>query len=149
MKKYFLMIGILGLIMVGCHKEEEENVGNGGNGGGADTSAVVVKHNVELVYGDGRYQNIAMDTIRKYNADETVDTIFMIPQPYNDFSTNTTQYLQYLVNRLRARHNVNPDKVFGKGELQLDSDATLDHPEIVRFFEDTLRYHVTYYGQAK
>lgn len=105
---------------------------------------VVQKHNVELVYGDGQYQNIAMDTIRKYNADETVDTIFMIPQPYNDFSTTSTSGLQGLVNRLRDRYNVNTAKVRGKGELQLQNSSIENNPEIVRFFRDTLGYKVTY-----
>lgn len=106
---------------------------------------VVQKHNVELVYENGQYQNIAMDTIRKYNADETVDTIFMVPRYYNDFSTDQTQSLQGLVNRLRDRHNVNPAKVRGKGELQLNSASVADNYEIVRFFRDTLGYDVTYY----
>ena len=102
------------------------------------------KHNVELVYRAGEYQNIAMDTIHKYNDDETVDSIFMVAQPYNDFATMSTTGLQGLVHRLRDRHNVNPAKVFGKGELQLKSSSTLNNPEIVRFFRDTLGYTVTY-----
>ena len=141
MKKIVLMMLAAGvMMMVGCKKTEEVEGPTGGNG--TDTAAVV-KHNVELVYENGQYQNIAMDTIRKYNADETVDTIFMVPRYYNDFSTAQTQSLQGLVNRLRDRHNVNPDKVFGKGELQLNNDAVT--AEIVRFFEDTLRYNVTYH----
>ena len=102
------------------------------------------KHNVELVYGDGQYQNIAMDTIRKYNDDETVDSIFMVPQPYNAFSTTSTAGLQGLVHRLRDRHNVNPAKVFGKGELQLKETSVSNNYEIVKFFRDTLGYTVTY-----
>lgn len=151
MKKIVLILAVgvvMMVVMASCHKDEDNN--NNTNTTPQDTTQTTTqKHNVELVFENGQYQNIAMDTIRKYNADETVDTIFMVPRYYNDFSTAQTPSLQGLVNRLRDRHNVNPDKVFGKGELQLDSDATLDHPEIVRFFEDTLRYHVTYYGQAK
>ncbi len=104
------------------------------------------KHNVELVYGDDsdtQWQNISIDTLQKYNNDPTVDTIFMIPEMYNQFSTNSINGLKYIVPRLRERHNVNPDKVFGKGELQLQQSSVQNNLEIVRFFRDTLRYNVT------
>lgn len=104
------------------------------------------KHNVELVYGDKpstNWQHIEMDTIYKYNADPTVDTIFMIPTYYNQFNETSTNGLKTLVKKLRERHNVNPNKVFGKGELQLKSESIINNPEIVRFFADTLRYNVT------
>ncbi len=104
------------------------------------------KHNVELVYGTNpniQWQNISMDTINKYNSDKTVDTIFMIPEIYNQYSTISTTGLKNLVNLLRERHNVNPKKVFGKGELQLKAESIINNPEIVRFFADTLRYNVT------
>lgn len=113
---------------------------------------VVQKHNVELVYGanvNTAWQNISLDTIRKYNADETVDTIFMIPELYNQYSTVSTNGLQSVITRLRERYNVNPAKVRGKGELQLWNQAVLDNPEIVRFFADTLKYNVTYRNTAK
>lgn len=104
------------------------------------------KHNVELVYGTNpniQWQNISMDTINKYNSDKTVDTIFMIPEIYNQYSTISTTGLKNLVGKLRERHNVNPNKVFGKGELQLKAESIINNPEIVRFFADTLRYNVT------
>ncbi len=105
------------------------------------------KHNVELVYGrnnETQWQNISMDTLYKYNSDPTVDTVFMVPEVYNQFSTlQTSQLKNYLIPLLRERHNVNPNKVFGKGELQLKSESIINNPEIVRFFADTLRYNVT------
>lgn len=100
------------------------------------------KHNVELKYKSG-LQGIEMDSIYKYNSDPTVDTIFMIPEMYNLFSTLTTNQLKTRVNLLRERHNVNPNKVFGKGELQLKNESIMNNLEIVRFFADTLRYNVT------
>ena len=106
------------------------------------------KHNVELVYQTG-LQGVEMDSIYKYNSDPTVDTIFMVPDHYNLFSTLTTNQLKTRVNLLRERHNVNPDKVFGKGELQLWNQSVLNNPEIVRFFADTLKYDVTYYNTTK
>ena len=103
------------------------------------------KHNVELKY-DGRTNegcvNIAMDTIYKYNADPRVDTIFMIPEPKTQFSTWNRTQMQGAVNYLRERHNINPNKVFGKGDLKLNSVVLDQHPEIVRFFADTLKYNV-------
>lgn len=128
----------------GCEKDPvKPNNGNNNN---------QQKHNVELVYGTNpniQWQNISMDTINKYNSDKTVDTIFMIPEIYNQYSTISTTGLKNLVGKLRERHNVNPDKIFGKGEMQLDADAVRDNYEIVRFFADTLKYKVTYYNHAK
>ncbi len=104
------------------------------------------KHNVELVYGqnvDTQWQNISMDTLYKYNSDPTVDTIFMIPEMYNQYSTVSTNGLKTIISKLRQRHNVNPNKVFGKGELQLKNESIMNNPEIIRFFADTLKYNVT------
>ena len=100
------------------------------------------KHNVELVY-ENIEQDLPISTISEYNSNESVDTIFMVPDHYNQFSTNSTNGLKNIVKKLRERHNVNPKKVFGKGELQLKAESTINNPEIVRFFADTLRYNVT------
>ena len=146
MKKIvFLMLAAGVVMMVGCKKTEE---GDGPSGGNGTDTAAVVKHNVELVYGQAlaQWQNISIDTLQKYNNDKEVDTIFMIPENYNQYSTVSTNALKNIASALRERHNVNPDKVFGKGELMLGNDETIDHPEIRRFFEDTLRYNVTYLG---
>ena len=142
MKKFVLMMLAVGVVMmVGCKKTEE---GDGPSGGNGTDTAAVVKHNVELRY-DGRTDegciHLAMDTIRKYNDDKSVDTIFLIADPYDQFSTFGTQFMQEAVNYLRERHEVNPDKVFGKGDLKLSS-IMVDHPEIVSFFADTLKYNV-------
>lgn len=110
------------------------------------------KHNVELKYGkmpSTQWQNISLDTLNKYNADPTVDTIFLIPEMYNQYSTFSTTQLQTLITKFRPRHDVNPNKVFGKGELQLKASSVVDNPEIVKFFQDTLGYYVTYNTQAK
>ena len=144
MKKIvFLMLAAGVVMMVGCKKTEE---GEGPSGGNGTDTAAVVKHNVELVYGanvNTAWQNISLDTIRKYNDDPTVDTIFMVPELYNQYSTVSTNGLQSVITRLRERHNVNSDKVFGKGELQLQHSSIENNPEIVMFFRDTLRYNVT------
>lgn len=104
------------------------------------------KHNVELVYGKDyttQWQNISLDTLNKYNKDETVDSIFMILEKTNQFATlSATPFKNIIVPELRKRHNVNPNKVFGKGDLKLSSVVLDQHQEIVRFFADTLRYNV-------
>lgn len=103
------------------------------------------KHNVELKYNsrtEGGMQNVSMDTINKYNKDETIDSIFMIPDPIDQFATNNATQMQNAVKYFRERHNVNPKKVFGKGDIVLDYMVKDQHPEIVRFFADTLKYNV-------
>ena len=97
---------------------------------------------MELVY-ENIEQDLPINTIYQYNSDQTVDTIFMVPQSQTQYSTTPTYGLKILVNKLRERHNVNPNKVFGKGELQLKSESIINNPEIVRFFADTLKYNVT------
>ena len=131
----------------GCEKENTTPNNNGGNGGtnpGGGTQPQ--KHNVELVYGKNEetaWNNISMDTLYKYNEDRTVDSIFMIPEMTNQFSTYSTNQLKYIIPLLRQRHNVNPKKIFGKGELQLKNESIMNNPEIIRFFADTLKYNVT------
>ncbi len=152
MKKNVLFGAAVALLFAfgACTKDAPNNGGT--TSGGGTTPQPQPKHNVELVYNtnpDTQWQNILLDTIRKYNADRYVDTIFMVPDHYNQFSTFSTNQLRYIIPLLRERHNVNPDKVFGKGELQLDADAVRDNNEIVRFFADTLKYKVTYYNHAK
>lgn len=139
-------LGALLLMATSCEKDNNEPNRNN------PSTPQQPKHNVELVYGDNdetNWQHLAMDTLYKYNADPTVDTIFMVPEVYNQFSTLPTNGLKYAVGLLRERHNINPNKVFGKGELQLWNQAVLNNPEIVRFFADTLKYEVTYRNTAK
>lgn len=123
----------------GCEKDPvKPNNGNNNNN--------QQKHNVELVYGklpSTQWQNISLDTLYKYNMDPTVDTIFMIPEMYNQYSTFSTNQLKTLVTKLRPHHIVNPKKILGKSELQLKAESIINNPEIVRFFADTLRYNVT------
>lgn len=163
MKKIvFLMLAAGVMMMVGCKKTEEGDGPSGGNGTDTvtptqptDTTQVgpLAHRNVVLVYGyncddENQWRNISLDTLRKYSADTTVDTIFMIPEMYNQYNACTTAQLQYIIPKFRERRNVNPEKIRGRGELQLWNQATLNHPEIVRFFQDTLRYNVTYRGTA-
>lgn len=141
------MVAIAGVsvtLVVSCDKDED--------GQNQEQPPQPQKHNVELVYGNKpstNWQHIEMDTIYKYNSDPTVDTIFMIPEYYNQFTSLSASGLKNLANKLRERHNVNPNKVFGKGELQLHDEAVAGHPEILKFFADTLKYDITYYSQAK
>ena len=134
-------------VFVSCEKDPQPSP-NGGNNNNPQPQ----KHNVELVYGkksDTQWQNISMDTLYKYNSDPTVDTIFMIPEVYNQYSAFSTNQLNSIRTKLRERHNVNPNKIFGKGEMQLWNQSVINNPEIVRFFADTLKYNVTYRNTSK
>jgi hypothetical protein len=128
-------------VFVACEKDPVKPNENGGNGGNTQQ-----KHNVELVYGKDyttQWQNISLDTLNKYNKDETVDSIFMIPEQTNQFATlSATPFKNIIIPKLRERHNVNPKKVFGKGDLELSGVILDQNPEIVRFFADTLKYNV-------
>lgn len=127
-------------VFVSCEKDPVKPDNNNGN------NQQPQKHNVELVYSRApstQWQNISMDTINKYNSDPTVDSIFMIPEDVNQFSNlNATQLSTGLVPKLRERHNINPNKVFGKGDIVLNNMVIDQNQEIVRFFADTLRYNV-------
>lgn len=153
MSKHLLLktLGLAAAMMVaGCEKEPAEP--NRNNPSNPSNPQPQPKHNVELVYGNKpstNWQHIDMDTIRAYNFDPNVDTIFMIPEYYGQFNTLPTNSLKNLINKLRERHDINPNKVFGKGELQLKASSVVDNPEIVRFFQDTLGYYITYNTQAK
>lgn len=149
MKKNVLFGAAVALLFAfaACTKDAPAPDNGGTTSGGGTDPQPQQKHNVELVYGrnsETSWQNISLDTIRKYNADRYVDTIFMVPEMTNQYSTYSTNQLKSIINKLRERHNVNPDKVFGKGELQLWNQSVLNNPEIVRFFADTLKYNVTY-----
>lgn len=127
-------------MLVACEKENTESNNNDGTG-----SNTQPKHNVELKYNGATTEGlikISMDTINKYNKDETVDSIFMIPDPNTQFATFNAQQMTNVVNTLRPRHNVNPNKVFGKGDIVINDIVTNHHPEILKFFADTLRYNV-------
>ena len=143
--KGLAFLGLATLTFAGCDKDpvEPNNPNN---------PQPQQKHNVELVYGedsDTQWQNIAMDTLYKYNADTTVDTIFMVPEYSSQWSTSNATQLRYCINRLRPRHNINPNKIFGKGDLKLNYYSVDENPEIVRFFVDTLKYNVIYDNQPK
>lgn len=154
MKKNVLFGAAVALLFAfgACTKDAPAPDNGGTTSGGGTTPQPQQKHNVELVYGDQpstQWQNISLDTLYKYNEDKTVDTIFMIPAHYNQYSTTPTNGLKIVVRKLRERHNVNPDKIFGKGELQLWNQSVLNNPEIVRFFADTLKYNITYRNTSK
>lgn len=132
--KGLAFLGLATLTFAGCEKPDPE-----------PTPQPQQKHNVELIYGrdsETQWQNISMDTLYKYNADTTVDTIFMVPEYYNQWATSSATQLKNRINKLRPRHNINPNKIFGKGDLELGLTIKEQNPEIVRFFADTLRYNV-------
>lgn len=129
--KGLAFLGLATLTFAGCDKDPVE----------PNNPQPQQKHNVELVY---RYidEDLPLDTIRKYASSQNVDSVLMIPKFTYQHSTAGTAALRNIANKLRTRHNENPRKVFGKGELQLSSASVENNPEIVRFFRDTLMYNV-------
>ena len=128
--KHGLFMGLVAMLpFAGCEKE----------------SYPKFHHNVKLKYGistSSEWKHLEYDTLRKYNADEYVDTIFMIPESPDLMANMLQTALDDRIVRLRGRHNINPDKIFGYGDIVLMSEITDKHPEIIRFFADTLKYNV-------
>lgn len=105
----------------------------------------VQKHNVELVYGDNvntQWENISLDTLNKYNADPTVDSIFMVLEDPIQYSTSSTNGMRKVRTRLLERHNVNPNKIFGKGEMFINRAIYDEDRHLIEFFNDTLKYYI-------
>lgn len=148
MSKHLLLktLGLAAAMMVaGCEKDPVEPDHNNPSN---PSNPQQPKHNVELVY-DANLVGIELSRIQDSLANSNVDSIFMVPDHYNQYGATPTNGLKIIVKQLRDRHNLNPEKVFGKGELQLWNQSVLNNPEIVRFFADTLKYDVTYYNTTK
>lgn len=134
-------------MLVACEKENTASTNDDGTGDNTQP-----KHNVELIYGanfNAQWQNISLDTLYKYNEDKTVDSIFMIPEKNTQYAALNANQVNMIVPKLRERHNVNPKKVFGKGDLELSTTIVSQNPEIIRFFADTLKYNVIYNSYYK
>ena len=123
-------------MLVACEKENTASNNNDGTGGNTQP-----KHNVELIY-DRALSSLPIDTVTAYALQHDVDTVFMIPEQTDQYAIFSDNQLSPYMKALRKRHNINPNKVFGKGDLKLNSLVIEDHPEIVRFFADTLKYNV-------
>ena len=105
MKKNVLFGAAVALLFAfgACTKDAPAPDNGGTTSGGGTDPQPQQKHNVELVYGtdaDTEWQNISLDTIRKYYADRYVDTIFMVPEMYNQYSTSSTNQLKYIIPKL-------------------------------------------------
>lgn len=122
-------------MFVACEKENTASNNNDGTGGNTQP-----KHNVELIY-DRALSSLPIDTVAAYAMQSDIDTVFMIPEQTDQYAVFSANQLSPYMKALRRRHNVNPKKVFGKGDLILNG-LVLDHTEIVRFFADTLKYNV-------
>ena len=104
------------------------------------------KHNVEFTY-DVSLNGIPLDTISKYAARSDIDTIFLIPESIYQFEALSTSQMNTRRKGLRNRRNIDPNKVFGKGDMYLNSE-TQSEPAIERFFADTLKYNVLYANKS-
>lgn len=133
-----LGIGALSFFFSGCEKDKPEP-NNPGN-------PQQQKHNVEFTY-DVSLNGIPLDTISKYAARSDIDTIFLIPESIYQFEALSTSQMNTRRKGLRNRRNIDPNKVFGKGDMYLNSE-TQSEPAIERFFADTLKYNVLYANKS-
>lgn len=137
--------GLAALPFAGCDKTKDDN--------GTKPTETPKKHNVELRFDfprdDVGLVHIAMDTIYKYNADPTVDSILMIADPYVQGEAWDARGANNVVNYLSQRRDVNPNKVFGKGPLKLAQGTAEANPDIVAALQNMGFTVVTHYINQK
>lgn len=142
--KYAAGAGLATLLFAACEKEEVNN-----DPQPTDTTTTVVptnKRTVDLVYGDNsatEWENISFDTLNKYSANPNIDTIYLVPEYYHQFTSASAGIWDYLLPKLRERYNVNTNKIRGKGTIELWDRAVNENPNIVPFLQDTLHYDIT------
>ncbi|MGM9746872.1 MAG: hypothetical protein ACI30H_07940 [Paludibacteraceae bacterium] len=119
-----LLLALVGgtIAFTACDKENEPVI-NPPHNGDKDTTTVIPPephYNVELFFNNENAKQIDLDTIKKYDANTRVDTIFMIPDDENGvggaFSGLGTNALTQIRNFLQKRVDASP-KVRGKGDL--------------------------------
>lgn len=140
LKKAVLFGGLVALpfAFAGCEKDD--------NKPNTPSTPQQQKHNVEFTY-DVSLNGIPLDTISKYAARSDIDTIFLIPESIYQFEALSTSQMNTRRKGLRNRRNIDPNKVFGKGDMYLNSE-TQSEPAIERFFADTLKYNVLYANKS-
>ena len=120
-------------VFVSCEKDNDKPGNNGGNN-------QPQKHNVELLY-DRTMSSIHVDTIAKYASQPDIDTIYLIPENTHQFGGFSVNQLPPYIKALRKRHEVAPTRVFGKGDLFVNSSVE-PNTDAYKFFADTLKYNV-------
>ena len=133
-----LGIGALSFFFSGCEKDKPEP--------NNPSNPQQQKHNVEFTY-DVSLNGIPLDTISKYAARSDIDTIFLVPESIYQYSGVEASQLSPYMNALRKRHNIAPNRIFGKGDMYLNNTVQSE-PAVGRFFADTLKYNVLYANKS-
>lgn len=134
-----LGIGALSFFFSGCEKEKPEP-------NDPSNPQQPQKHNVELTY-DRSLSILPIDTVYKYANQSDVDTIFLVPESIYQYSGFAASQLPPYMNALRKRHNIAPNRIFGKGDMYLNNTVQSE-PAVGRFFADTLKYNVIYANKS-
>ena len=120
--KLFAALCCVAAAFAACDKENEPVI-NPPHNNEHDTTTVIQPephYNVELFFNIDDAKQIDLDTIKKYDANTRVDTIFMIPDdgagPGGGVSGYSTTNITKLRDFLQQRIDVSP-KVRGKGDL--------------------------------
>lgn len=120
--KLFAALCCVAAAFAACDKENEPVI-NPPHNDGHDTTTVIQPephYNVELFFNNKNIDQIHLDTIKWYDANTRVDTIFMIPDdlagPGGGLSGGSTTGITKWRNLLQQRIDVSP-KVRGKGDL--------------------------------
>ncbi len=147
--KCLALTGLATLPFAGCTKDEIDNQPQP-----HDTTPVITtpKRTVDLVYGDNsatEWDNISFDTLNKYSENPDIDTIYLVPEYYHQFTSVSAGMWDYLIPKLRERYNVNQNKITGKGTIELWDRAVNENPNIVPFLHDTLGYNITVRNSTK
>ena len=130
---------ITAVLFVSCDKETEKHQQE-------QPQPQPQKHNVELVLRQG--QPLPRDSIVLYANDPTVDSILLPLERYNIYAGLSANGVENLVISMRECKNIKPEKVFGKGEMQLANDVVLANlNNNIIFLRDTMRYKVTAYNK--
>ena len=133
-----LSLAIAALPFAGCDKTKDDN--------GTKPTETQKKHNVELrfdVTTDEGVAHIAMDTIYKYRADPTVDSILLIADPWGQMSGFSEITMRNVISHMRPIFEVS--NVYGKGELLIERDLPTDIPDFFR----NVGYNVILTGNKK
>ncbi len=120
--KLFAALCCVAAAFAACDKENEPVI-NPPHNDGHDTTMVIQPephYNVELFFNNKNIDQIHLDTIKWYDANTRIDTIFMIPDDRaglgGGFSGGGTTGITKWRNLLQQRFDTSP-KVRGKGDL--------------------------------
>jgi len=84
-----------------------------------DDEPEVPKHDVELRFMPGYYEEVELDIVKKHADDPYVRMIYLIPARDGRFlNFNTAEHLHNLTDFFQERFDIAPNKIKGRGNFQ-------------------------------